>query len=317
MLLQTENKLYHLIRAMRPRQWVKNLVVFAPIIFAGEFFNIQNIIIEIVAFFMFSLTASSIYLINDCVDVEKDRIHPIKRNRPIASGKLPTSYAYFTAIMLILFVVPTSFIILGKYFGLIILAYLSLQLAYNYKLKNIIIIDALAIAMGFILRVFGGALAIPVSISSWLILTVIGGSLLLAFGKRRAERTLLEARGISKESTRQILSQYPDTLLDSMISMSAAFAIISYSLFAFQTSPTEAFSGMFEFLLPSTLIGVKILMITIPFVIYGVARYLYVIYEKKEGESPERVLYQDRPLLLTGLMTIGLIIIITNDIFGL
>lgn len=312
MLLQTENKLYHLFRAMRPRQWVKNAVIFAPIIFAGELFVISNIIKSSLAFMIFSFVASSIYLVNDCLDVESDKKHPVKKHRPVASGMLPASWAWGVAILLLIFFVPLAFITLGTYFGFVLLTYILLQVAYNLKLKELIILDALTIAMGFILRVFAGALAIPVSISSWLILAVIGGALLLAFGKRRAERTLLEAKGISKESTRNILSQYPDTLLDSMISMSATFAIISYSLFTFQVSPQNVLNSILDPLLPSTLVGAKTLMLTIPIVIYGVARYLFVIYEKREGESPERILFKDFPLLLTTIFWGLSVILMTN-----
>ncbi len=312
MLFNTKNRFYHLFRAMRPRQWVKNLVVFAPIVFSGDFFNGAYIYEEIQAFIFFSLAASAVYLINDIVDAPKDRKHPIKKNRPIAAGVLPVKWAVLTSIIIITVFVPASFFIVGKYYGIVLIVYLVLQIIYTIKLKNIIIIDALTISVGFILRVFAGALSIPVSISSWLILTVIGGSLLLAFGKRRAERTLLEAKDISKESTRNILGQYPDTLLDSMISMSAAFAIISYSLFTFQVSPEQTLKGAFEYLLPSTLIGAKVLMMTIPIVIYGVGRYLYVIYEKREGESPERVLFQDKPLLTTAIIEVILVVLLIN-----
>jgi 4-hydroxybenzoate polyprenyltransferase len=309
---QTDNKLYHLLRAMRPRQWVKNVVVFAPIVFAGVFFVPKNLYMDTLAFLYFSFIASAIYLINDCLDIEKDRLHPVKKNRPFASGALPVSWGWTVSILIFIFFIPSSFIVVGNYFGVVLLMYVFLQFAYNLKLKNVIIMDALTIAIGFILRVFAGALAIPVSISSWLILAVIGGALLLAFGKRRAERTLLEAKGISKESTRNILSQYPDSLLDSMISMSSAFAIISYSLFAFQVSPESALGGILDPILPSTLVGAKMLMLTIPVVIYGVARYLYVIYEKREGESPERVLFQDKPLLATAFIWGIMVLAITN-----
>lgn len=287
---------------------MKNLVVFAPILFQGEFFNVAYLYEMVQAFIYLSAIASAVYLINDINDRKRDSLHPIKKNRPIASGALSVSLARSSAVALILFFVPTSFLVLGNFFGVILISYLILQMAYNYHLKNVIILDALTIAAGFILRAFAGAVAIPISISSWLILAIIGGSLLLAFGKRRAERTLLEAQGLSKESTRKILRKYPDSLLDSMISMSASFAIISYSLFTFQTSPEENISGL-SAVLPSTLVGAKLLMLTIPIVIYGVARYLYVIYEKKEGESPERVLMQDRPLLAT-LIIWGLAVLV-------
>jgi 4-hydroxybenzoate polyprenyltransferase len=309
-----ENRFYHLLRAARPRQWIKNCLLFAPIIFHGQFFNIGYLLKESLAFLCFSGIASAVYLINDLKDVERDRLHPIKKNRPIASGKLPKSWAWIAAVILLAVLIPISFVYIGSYFGVMILFYLLLQFLYNIKLKEVIIIDALTIAIGFIIRAFAGALAIPVSISSWLILAITGVSLLLAFGKRRAERTLLEAKGLSRESTRTILKHYPDNLLDSMISMSASFSIITYSLFAFQNSgdSSEVVVNALTPYLPSTLIGAKLLMLTIPVVIYGVARYLYVIYEKREGESPERILLQDKPLLITAVLWTVSVILITS-----
>lgn len=315
-MLQTDNKFYHLLRALRPRQWIKNAIVFAPIIFHGEFFNPIYLWKEVIAFFCFSLAASSIYLINDIRDAEKDRLHPVKKNRPIASGKLPVTWAAVTAVVLTIVVFPIATYHVGTYFTVIVLTYFVLQLLYNLYLKDVIILDALTIAIGFILRAFAGALAIPVSISSWLILAVTGVSLLLAFGKRRAERTLLEAKGLSKESTRKILRHYPDSLLDAMITMSATFAIVTYSLFAFQSSPeqTEMIGDLLIPFLPSTLVGAKLLMLTIPVIIYAIARYLYVIYEKREGESPERILLNDKPLLFSSILWLVMVISITSKI---
>ncbi len=312
MLIETDNKLYHLIRAIRPRQWIKNGAVYAPIVFSGQLFDPYAFYKATLAFIYFSITASAIYLINDVFDVKKDRIHPIKKNRPIASGKISIKFATTLAILMLFFAIPTSFVVVGKYFGVILLSYLGLQILYNLWLKNAIILDAITISLGFILRVFGGALAIPVAISSWLILAIIGVSLLLAFGKRLAERTLLRANNINDLKTREILSHYPDSLLDSMISVSATLAILSYSLLSFQVSPEHPVRGILAEYLPSTLVGAKFLMLTIPIVIYWVARYLYVIYEKKEGESPERILLQDKPLLLSTLILAIAVIFITN-----
>ena len=312
-MVKTHNKFYHLLRAVRPRQWIKNLAVYAPIVFSGTLFDPGNFYQATLAFIYFSAISSAVYLLNDIEDIEKDKLHPIKKNRPLASGALPVSWAKITAAILIIIFIPSAFSNVGSYFGFVLAGYLLLQLSYNYYLKGVIIMDALAIAFGFILRVFGGALAIPISISSWFVLAVTGASLLLAFGKRRAERTLLEAQGITKESTRQILKHYPDSLLDSMISVSATFCLISYSLFTFQVSPEKVLDeDTFMKFLPSTLIGVKLLMLTIPVVIYGVARYLYVIYEKREGESPERILLQDKPLLTAVSLLALMVIVITN-----
>jgi 4-hydroxybenzoate polyprenyltransferase len=199
--------------------------------------------------------------------------------------------------------------LLEHYFFFPVLAYFLLQVFYSLLLRQMIILDALAIALGFILRVFAGAWVLPVPLSSWLVLSTIGLALLLAFGKRRSERTILAAGGLDLK-TRKTLERYPDTLLDASISMSAAYAILSYSLFAFQTSPLPA-TPLFETLLPATIARPKLMMLTVPLVIYAVSRYLYVIYEKKEGESPGKVLLSDYPLLISvvvwGLAVVGII----------
>lgn len=314
MIINTDNVLYHLFRGFRPRQWIKNLVVFAPVVFQGQLFIPEIFLKEFYAFIFFCVIASGVYLLNDVKDYEKDRMHPVKRNRPIASGKVSRNLALAVAFTLFTIYIPLSFINVGKYFGITLCIYLILQLAYTLKLKDIIIVDALTISLGFILRAFAGALAIPLSISSWLVLGIIGASLLLAFGKRRAERTLLSSHNISKASTRAILQHYPENMLDSMISMSASFAIITYSLFAFQASPDDPFKGDLNRFLPSILAGPRLLMLTIPIVIYAVARYLYVIYEKKEGESPERVLLSDKPMLFSAILCIVAVVFITNII---
>lgn len=300
-MLNTDNKAYHLVRLLRPRQWLKNTFVFAAAIFSGQIFQYDVWSRGVLAFVYFSMLSSSIYLVNDCVDVNKDRLHPIKKNRPIASNKISVNFALFSAFSLASLTMVFSYLTIGTYFTVILVAYLILQIAYIFWLKNVIIVDALVITFGFILRVYAGALAVPLSVSSWLILAVLGIAMLLAFGKRRAERTLLSGYDIPESKTRSILKFYPDTLLDSMISMSSSFAIISYSLFSFQVSPEKKL-GLLDIFLPSTLIGAKWLMLTIPVVVYGVGRYLFVIYEKGKGESPERILLNDRPLLLTAIL---------------
>lgn len=298
---------WQVLRSMRPRQWLKNVVLAAPIIFGGQLFDQKSVISIFIAIFVFCLASSAGYLTNDVVDAPKDRFHPYKKLRPIASGKLAPFLALVIAGVLVLTSMSLAVFYLNKFFYLTLIGFLILQLTYSLILRDITILDSLVVALAFIIRVFAGSFATETSISSWLILATIGISLLLAFGKRRSERTLLSLEGGAVlHPTRQTLTHYPDTLLDSMISMSASFAIISYSLFSFQISP-KIQPRFFLWILPPTLTAPKWMMLTIPFVIYGVARYLYVIYEKKEGESPERVLLSDKPLILT----IGLWLLIT------
>ena len=298
--METDNPLYHLARAMRPRQWIKNLSVFAAATFAGTLFDPEVFFRTSFAFVIFCLLSSATYLINDIHDAPVDKLHPIKKNRPIPSGKLSLELAKFSALVFLGVSLTAALIFVNSYFFLICFSYFVVQLIYTYKIRNIIILDALVVSLGFIFRVLSGGFAAGVSISSWLILATIGLAMLLAFGKRRSERTILSSSGLSL-STRKTLAHYPDSLLDSMISMSASFAIITYSLFTFQISPQESFGALSRFL-PSSLSSPKWMMLTIPIVIYGVARYLYVIYERKEAESPERVLLQDKPLLATTLI---------------
>ena len=293
---------WQILRSMRPRQWLKNLALLAPIIFSGQLFDGRSLHASLIGFGVFCLASSASYVINDIIDASKDRFHPYKKLRPIASGKLKLAPAATVVILLVIFSLYLANRLLNKYFVIALLLFLLLQLGYSLALRNVIILDALTVAMAFILRVFAGSLATETSISSWLVLATIGVSLLLAFGKRRSERTLLASRLLPLpgliQSTRTTLIHYPDTLLDSMISMSASFAIISYCLFSFQISPHVP-NRLLAGILPPTLVAPKWMMLTIPFVIYGVARYLYVIYEKKEGESPERVILSDTPLLTT------------------
>ncbi len=288
--------LFYLFKALRPRQWLKNLSLYGAVFFWGTLFNPEHFFTATKAFLIFCGLSSAMYLINDIVDINKDRLHPFKKMRALASGKVSIPLAGLAAaILLVISLFSAS--LLDKYFFFLSLTFVVIEIAYSFFLKRIIIVDALTVAAAFILRFYAGSLALHISLSSWLVLTTIGVSLLLAFGKRRSERTLLAAYHLPTE-TRDTLKHYPDTLLDSMLSMSASFAIITYALFTFQVSP-KAYVPFLAFILPPSLARPKWMMLTILIAIYGVARYLYIIYEKKEGESPERVLFSDKPLLIS------------------
>ena len=291
--------IYQILRTIRPRQWLKNLALFAAPVFGGLLFDPTVFKTEVIAFIAFGVAVSGTYTFNDIMDAEKDKEHPVKKNRPIASGKLSKNLAKVLVPIFYIVGLFIAFRYVGEYFGTAVLAYILVQLSYSLFFRNVIILDALIVSVGFIIRVFAGGFAAEVSISSWLVLTTIGLSLLLSFGKRRSEKTILEE--YKKEGTRDTLRHYPDSLLDSMISMSASLCILAYSLFAFQTSPIKKVDSISSFL-PSILKTPKWMMLTIPIVIYGVARYLYIIYEKKEGESPARVLLSDKPILATVML---------------
>jgi 4-hydroxybenzoate polyprenyltransferase len=293
------NTIYQIIRTARPRQWLKNFSVFAAPLFAGKMLDDTVLVQSIGAFVAFCLMSSASYFLNDTVDAPKDRLHPIKKNRPIASGKLSTTLAWFMVFVLFFLALFYGYFYIGSFFAASLLAYAIIQVSYSFYLRDVIILDSLIVASGFVLRVFAGGLASNTSISSWLALTTIGVSLLMAFGKRRSEKTLVKKFFHTGDLvTRKTLEHYPDALLDSMISMAATYTIITYSFFTFQIS-SEVTSGRLLSVLPSILKSPKWMMLTIPFVLYGVARYLYIIYEKQEGESPERVLLSDYPLLVT------------------
>lgn len=296
------NTIYQIARTMRPRQWLKNLSVFAAATFFGNLFHPEIFWACVQAFFAFSFLSSGVYFINDIIDAPKDRMHPIKKNRPIASHKLTESTAWVIAFMLITSSVFYSLLFLGSFFTLSMVFYVLIQLAYSLYFRNVIILDSLLVASGFVLRVFAGGFATQTSLSSWLVLTTIGLSMLLAFGKRRSEKTILAKHLTSGEiETRKTLRHYPDHLLDNMLSISSSLTIISYALFAFQISPQDV-SPTMGYILPSILRSPKWMMLTIPLIIYGIARYMYVIYEKGEGESPERVLLSDRPLFYSVIL---------------
>lgn len=287
--------LANLLTSLRPQQWIKNLAVLAPAFFAGQILNSNNWVLLVWAFVLLSLASSGSYLINDLVDKSNDQLHPLKSHRPIAAGKLHPALVILTAAVLITFSLWAARIF-PIYFGLTLAAFVLLQISYSIFLKKIILLDVMAIAATFSLRVFAGAFILPVPISSWLILTTVTLSLLLAIGKRRGEVTLLTHRLADKH--REVLSHYPTILLDGLTFMMAASTLITYSLFSFN-QPENLTRQKLSEILPLTLANPKWMMVTVPFVIYGIFRYLYVIYEKRDGSSPERILVKDWPLLLT------------------
>ena len=298
--------LWSLIRAVRPRQWIKNLALFAGVIFSGQLENPSSVWIVTQAFFLFSLATSSIYLLNDVFDIERDKLHPIKKNRPIAAGLLSIKFVVALALILIVITLPLSYALSPALF-LAILAYLLLQLFYSSYLKTTMLLDVMAIAAGFVLRIYAGVWVIDAHLNVWFLLCVISFALFLAIGKRRSELTLLQSHA-SKH--RETLLHYPENLLDILTAMFANSTWLAYALFTFLQPPIFAryrLTILFDnFSLPFA--QAKYLMATIPIVIYGVMRYLYIIYEKKEGESPERVLLTDRPLLITVVLWLVLVI---------
>ncbi|HEV2339728.1 MAG TPA: decaprenyl-phosphate phosphoribosyltransferase [Patescibacteria group bacterium] len=300
------------LKLLRPKQWIKNFAVFGAIIFTGQLFNIPVLGQVWLAFFIFCGLSSAIYVINDIFDIEKDRMHPFKRFRPLAHKDLSIPYA------LVLFFILTicslaGGLLIGKGFFLLALVYLALQLLYSMKFKNIAVLDILTLATGYILRVYAGEVASGFHISVWLVLATVALSLFLGVGKRRSELTLIShIPGVDKEATRATLSHYSERLLDVYAAIFATAAVIFYSLFTFLENPQGLKLNLSIFLpdfLPPAFQR-KWLMVTIIPVVYGLMRYLQDIYEKHEGESPEKVLLSDIPLLASVIIWMLLVVVI-------
>lgn len=305
--------LYDILRLLRPRQWVKNLAIFAAVTFTGELFNPIATIPVIIGFFVFCGISSASYIINDIIDVKNDRMHPFKKFRPLAHGDVNIKFAAFLAFFLIVMSLGLASLVNPTFF-LFIIGYLLLQIFYSTYLKTIPVIDILAIAAGYILRVYGGEFASGYHISVWLLLTTISISLFLAIGKRRSELTLLTAiKNANIAATRKTLSHYSERLLDVYASIFATSTFITYALFTFLENPTGIHLSLGGVLTPDLLPGIfqrKWLMLTIIPVVYGLMRYLQDIYEKNEGESPEKVLFSDKPLLIAIAIWVFMVIFI-------
>lgn len=306
--------IWGLIKAVRPRQWIKNFALFAGLIFSGQLENPVARTTAVEAFIIFCGLSSATYLINDVFDIERDKQHPFKSKRPIASGIVPPTLAIVIALVLIAVLLELAYIITPALFyaGL---AYLLLQVVYSSYLKSVILLDVIVIAAGFVLRVYAGIWATDAHLNVWFLLSIISFSLFLAIGKRRSELTLMTHHAAKHRET---LLHYPESLLDILTSMFANSTWLTYALFAFQQPPVPlrtTLFNVFDYTLPS-LGEAKYLMATVPVVIYGVMRYLYIIYEKKEGESPERVLLTDTPLLITVVLWLVMVIFIVYYLGG-
>jgi len=271
-----------LLALLRPRQWSKNLVVFAGLIFAQELRSSRLVWESIAAFALFCLASSAVYILNDIVDREQDACHPVKRLRPIASGAVAVPTAAVLALALGGSALGMG-LWLGKSFALVLAGYVALIVAYSLLLRNVIILDVMAIAAGFVLRAVGGAVAIQVEISPWLIVCTTLLALFLGLSKRRGE--LVAVGEENAVAHRPLLAEYSPSLLDQMIGIVAAATIVSYALYTMWPATVEKFHG-------------HNLALTIPFVLYGMFRYLYLVHRKGEGGSPENVLLTDKPLAL-------------------
>ncbi|MGA9120093.1 MAG: decaprenyl-phosphate phosphoribosyltransferase [Bacteroidota bacterium] len=276
------------IRLMRPRQWAKNMFVFAPLIFARELFFVHQALLALQGFIAFSLAASVVYVINDIVDAPADRLHPEKRKRPIAAGAVTVPRALVFAGLLLLLLVAAT-LGLDVRFVAVVGMYILMNVFYTYWLKRVVLLDVFVIAAGFMLRVVGGAFVIQVGMSSWLVLCSLFISLFLGFAKRRAE--ILRVHNDEVEIQRQVLTGYSVSFLDQMITITGAGAVISYALYTVAPRTVEIF-------------GTEKLIYTTIFVCYGVFRYLFLTHRSVQTENPTNLITSDRVILITGLLWI-------------
>ena len=274
-----------LIESLRPRQWTKNLLLFAGLLFSKSLFSTPLLLKTVFGFVLFCLLSGAAYLINDLVDLKQDRVHPLKSKRPLASGKISVPWVVVTVCVLIPGSLILSFV-LDTEFGWIASLYLLVMVGYTVLFKRIVILDVLIIAFGFVLRAVAGTVIIDVTISSWLLICTTFLALFLALSKRRHELVLL---GEDAKSHRKILGEYSAYLLDQMIGVVTASTVMAYALYTTASDTVAKF-------------GTRNLVFTLPFVLYGIFRYLYLVHRKDMGGSPELVLLKDKGMIINILL---------------
>ena len=289
--------IYGLLRTFRPRQWVKNGFVYMALLFDQKLFDWNLLARTTLAFILFCMASSAVYVINDLADLEKDKQHPIKRRRALPSGQLQPWFAVLAAAGIMLVCLPVSFW-LDVYFGAVVLTYFLLMLAYSFWLKNVVIVDVMVVAFGFVLRVAAGVVVAEAArFSPWLYMCTVFLALFLAIGRRRHELSLLAE---DANSHRKILEEYTIGFLDEMNHVVSTGALIAYSLYTFSAT---------------NLPGNHAMMLTVPFVVYGLFRYQYLVHVKGEGGAPEMLLYTDRPFLLD-LILWGITVVLIMYVFN-
>jgi 4-hydroxybenzoate polyprenyltransferase len=274
-----------LVTSLRPKQWPKNLLVFAGLVFSLHLFNLPDFLHSLAGFVAFCLLSGAVYLVNDIVDVNRDRLHPTKRLRPIASGRLGLGAARVAAIAASLVALVGGFA-LDWQFGLVALAYFVLEAAYSFKLKHVVVLDVMTVAAGFALRAVAGTVLVHVTISSWLFVVTILFALFISLAKRRHELITLANGGAGH---RAVLENYSEQLLDQMMAVATSATVIAYCLYTIAPETVAKF-------------GTHNLMLTVPFVLYAIYRYLYLVYRKEMGGAPEQALLGDPPMMVDVLL---------------
>jgi 4-hydroxybenzoate polyprenyltransferase len=282
-----------LLKTMRPRQWVKSVIVFAALVFDGKLLDLNLFLLTTVVFLAFCLISSSVYIMNDLVDIEKDRQHPRKQTRPLPSGRLDPRFAAVAAVILGMVSLSAAFLV-NPWVGAVLLAYLAQNVAYSFWLKNIVIIDVMVLSLGFLLRVVAGVIVVQVTnFSPWLYICVTLLALFLGFGKRRQEIVLLED---DAGNHRASLAEYNLPMLDQIMAMITTSTLIAYTFYSFDAATSLAHNKM---------------LLTVPFVFYFLARYLYLVHVRHLGGAPDELLLEDKPLLVnSALWAVTVVILI-------
>ena len=282
------------VESLRPKQWTKNFLLFAGLLFSKNIFHADLLLKAAAGFVLFCLLSGSEYVINDLLDVDADREHPVKKFRPLPSGRLPVPFA-LAGVFILIFVGLAAAFRLNEHFGWVALIYVMLMLGYTFAFKRVVILDVIVIALGFVLRAVAGAMVIDVTISSWLLVCTTFLALFLGLSKRRHELVLL---GDDAKSHRRILGEYSPYLLDQMIGVVTASTVMAYALYTTAADTVEKF-------------GTRSLIFTLPFVLYGIFRYLYLVHQKNMGGSPEMILLKDRAMIINILLyviSVGIIL---------
>lgn len=279
------SKANDILRLIRVKHWIKNGFLFAPLIFSHHLFDQAYYLTVVQAFLAFCFLSSIVYIINDISDIDQDRNHPVKKDRPLPSGRISISFATIVLIALVVLVIVTVQGLNTKFIFALI-TYFVVNLLYSFKLKHIVLIDIFIIAFGFMIRIVAGGWVINVDISSWLILCTLFLSLFLAITKRRSELVIVEN---SSETTRKVLDDYSIEFADQMATIVAAGAVISYALYTVSERTREIFHT-------------ENLIFTTPFVVYGIFRYLYLVHKKHLGENPTQIITTDLPLIINILL---------------
>lgn len=283
------------LKLFRIHQWIKNIFIFVPLVFSKNLFNSELFLTVIGGFLEFCIASSLVYVLNDIIDIESDRNHPVKKERPLASGKISQKSAAYSVIILTLIII-VFLPFFNFLFDVFLVSFIILNIFYSFVLKNIVIIDIFSIAAGFMIRIISGAVVINVEISNWLILTTMFISLFLGVMKRRSELALTE-----NVSTRKVLADYSITFSDQMATIAAAGVIVCYALYSVSSRTVSVFET-------------EKLIYTTPFVVFGIFRYMYLVYMNSKGENTSKILVSDMPMIINILLYILFSILIIYKI---